>query len=404
MPPVITILHDFRHKGQRPGPAYNRWHMGSNSILMLAGFLVWAIAGTRVVYQLTRGGWPPGSLADLVAWLGFLAAFLLHVRLESAHQRGGVRLVPLALQAVCAVALASSAGGTGMEIALLVMVAGQLPGNMSRNAAMVWVLAQTGAILLAQVASGSAPSPGRAIAFVGSYVAFQLFAVGAASLAESEREARLALAEAHAQLERLHDLAIESARHAERLRIARDLHDSLGHRLTALGLTLEAARHLQPDTAQAKIGEARELASALMNDLRSSVGEIRDNETPELRSLLEGLTHSVRSPRVEVVLDETLRITHPAAVTALFRMSQEIVTNAARHAGGSEVRLCLRAMGDEARLEGVDNGAVTEASAAGNGLKGIRERAQLLGGDAQWAPLPGGGFRVVVRVPLARLS
>lgn len=400
----MAIPHDFRHKEALRQAAYNRRRMGPTSILMLAGFLVWAIAGTRVVNQLIRDGATSGSLVDLLAWLGFLAAFLAHVYLESDHRRGGLRLAPLAAQAICAIVLATSAGGTGMEIALLVMVAGQLPGNMSIRAAMVWVLVQTGAILVAQMASGSAPSIGRGIVFVGSYVAFQAFAVGAASLAESEREARMALALAHAQLERMHEVAIESARHAERLRIARDLHDSLGHRLTALGLTLEAARHLPVEAAHAKVGEARDLASALMSDLRASVGEIRDNETPELRSLLEGLTRSVRSPRVEIVLDETLRITHPAAVTALFRMSQEIVTNAARHAGGSELRLSLRAVGDEAHLEGVDNGTATAASTAGNGLTGIRERAQLLGGDADWSALPGGGFRVVARLPVARLS
>ena len=89
---------------------------------------------------------------------------------------------------------------------------------------------------------------------------------------------------------------------------------------------------------------------------------------------------------------------------SLFRMSQEIVTNAARHAGATELRLSLRAVGDEVLLEGVDNGTGPDASVAGNGLTGIRERARLLGGDAFWSTGAGGGFRVMARVPLARLS
>jgi signal transduction histidine kinase len=107
-----------------------------------------------------------------------------------------------------------------------------------------------------------------------------------------------------------------------------------------------------------------------------------------------------------VVVDvaDSLRITSPEATTSLFRMSQEIVTNAARHAGATELRLTLRAVGDEAHLEGIDNGTAGDPNLPGNGLTGIRERARLLGGDAEWSAASGGGFRVKVLVPLARLA
>ena len=370
---------------------------------MAAGLLVWAIAGLRVIATLARTGPAPGALLDLVAWLLFLAAFLVHAW-PSSTRGDRFRAAPVVVQSLCAIRLAYSAGGKGMEIALLVMVAGQLPGCVSANTAFGWIAVQTTAILLAQVLTGSPPSLARGVMFFGSYLSFQMFALGAASLAESEREAREALAEANLGLERMHGLAVETARHAERLRIARDLHDSLGHRLTALGLTLEAARHVPSSQVQGKVAEARALASALIDDLRSSVGDIRDNEAPELRSLLEGLGRSVTSPRVIVEVEDSVRITSPEATTSLFRMSQEIVTNAARHAGATELRLSLRAVGDEVLLEGVDNGTGPDASVAGNGLTGIRERARLLGGDAFWSTGAGGGFRVMARVPLARLS
>lgn len=370
---------------------------------MGAGFLVWGIAGTRVISSLIQRGPAPETLIDLVAWLAFIAAFLVHAWPTST--RGDrYRAAPLVVQALCAIRLATSAGGEGMEIALLVMVAGQLPGCVSPKAAFAWIFVQTSAVLVAQMLSGPTPSLTWSVMFFGSYLSFQLFALGAASLAESEREAREALAAANLELERMHGLAIETARHAERLRIARDLHDSLGHRLTALGLTLEAARHLPPSEVQTKVVEARGLASALIDDLRSSVGIIRDNETPELRSLLEGLGRSVTSPRVVVDVADSLRITSPEATTSLFRMSQEIVTNAARHAGATELRLTLRAVGDEALLEGVDNGTGGDPNLPGNGLTGIRERARLLGGDAEWSAAASGGFRVLARVPLARLA
>jgi len=372
-------------------------------MLMLAGLLVWSIAGLRVVAAVWQGGATASTLIDLTAWLVFLAAFLSHVWRES-RSIMGARIAALAVQSACAIVLANSAGGTGMEIALLVMVAGQLPGCISLGASVAWILVQTAAIFVAQVAGGDTPSLSGGVLFFGSYIAFQLFALGAASLAESERGAREALAAANQGLERMHGLAVETARHAERLRIARDLHDSLGHRLTALGLTLEAARHVSAEEVQAKVAEARGLASALIDDLRSSVRDIRDNEAPELRSLLEGLGRSVTSPRIVVEVADSLRITSPEATTSLFRMSQEIVTNAARHGGATELRLTLRAVGEEAHLEGLDNGAAVEDNGPGNGLTGIRERARLLGGDAEWSAGAAGGFHVRARVPLARLA
>ena len=221
--------------------------------------MVWAIAGTRVILSLVGRGPAPETLIDLFAWLVFISAFIIHAWPTS--QRGDRwRAAPLVIQALCAIRLACSAGGEGMEIALLVMVAGQLPGCVSANTALLWIFLQTTAVLAAHVLSGPTPSLTWSVMFFGSYLSFQLFALGAASLAESEREAREALAAAKLELERMHGLAIETARHAERLRIARDLHDSLGHRLTALGLTLEAARHVPPADVWTKVAEARGLA------------------------------------------------------------------------------------------------------------------------------------------------
>lgn len=402
VPRVMAIADDFRHTSRaRPRPTIP--FMRAHWVLMAAGFLVWAIAGTRVLFSLAQRDAAPETVIDLLAWLAFIGAFLVHA--WPASRRGDRwRAAPLAVQALCAIRLAYSAGGEGMEIALLVMVAGQLPGCVSASTAFVWIFAQTAAVLAARVVNGPAPSLTWSVMFFGSYLSFQLFALGAASLAESERSAREALAAAHQELQRMQGLAVETARHAERLRIARDLHDSLGHRLTALGLTLEAARHVPAPEVQAKVAEARGLASALIDDLRSSVGDIRDNEAPELRSLLEGLGRSVTSPRVVVDVADSLRITSPEATTSLFRMSQEIVTNAARHAGATELRLTLRAAGDEVLLEGVDNGAAGDPGSPGNGLTGIRERARLLGGDAEWSAAASGGFKVTARLPLARLA
>ena len=373
--------------------------MQATIVLILAGVLVWTIAGLRVIASLLNSGANLITLLNLAAWIGFGLAFFIHVQAD----RGRRGVAALAAQTLCGLVLAVTAGAGGMEMALLVMVAGQLPTQMSGRASLFWIAAQTGALAIL-LNKGRGLTGMSLVIFLVTYLAFELFAMGTAQLAESERTTREALTAANARLEAMQGAAVDTARHAERLRIARDLHDSLGHRLTALGLTLEAARHVPGEAVSAKIVEARGLASALLDDLRDAVGEIRDDESRELRSLLEDLARSLESPRVTVQVDDAIRITGPEATTALFRIAQEIVTNAARHAKAERLALSLRSDGDHVRLEGVDDGASASADiVAGNGLCGIRERARLLGGDARWSREAAGGFRVVVTIPRAHL-
>ena len=314
--------------------------MQATVVLILAGALVWAIAGLRVIASLLNTGGNAVTLLNLAAWLGFGLAFFIHVQAD----RGRRGVSALAVQTVCGLVLAVTAGAGGMEIALLVMVAGQLPTQMSGRASLFWIAAQTGALAIL-LDKGRGLTGVSLVIFLVTYLAFELFAMGTAQLAESERTTREALAAANVRLEAMQAAAVDTARHAERLRIARDLHDSLGHRLTALGLTLEAARHLPAEAVSAKIVEARGLASGLLDDLRDAVGEIRDDETRELRSLLEDLARSIESPRVSVQVDDGVRITGPEATTALYRIAQEIVTNAARHSKATRLDLSLRSAG-----------------------------------------------------------
>src|SRR5262245_44655779 len=179
--------------------------------------------------------------------------------------RGRRGITALFVQTLCALVLATTAGSGGMEMALLVMVAGQLPTRLSARGSLLWILAQTAAlgILLHE---GRGLTGLSFVIFFATYLAFELFAMGTAQLAESERTSRESLAAANVELERMRAADVDRARQAERLRIARDLHDSIGHRLTALGLTLEAARHLSPEASAVKVADARGLASRLIDD------------------------------------------------------------------------------------------------------------------------------------------
>lgn len=377
--------------------------MRPQTTLLAAGVAVWALVGGSTLAAHAHAAWT-GLVPYALAWLAFLAAFLYQT--QCANRGSG--LLALGTQSACAVVMAHSQGASGMEAALLVAVAGQLPARLPISASIAWVAVQTAVLMgLSRPFQSVGVSGAGIVRVAGAYTAFQLFAIGAASLAESERRAREQLAAAKADLEHMQALSLELTRQAERLKIARDLHDSLGHRLTALGLALEAARHEEiSPAAAARLGTARELGSALLSDLRDAVGMLREGETPELRTLLEGLGRSVPSPKVSVDVSDSLRITSPEASTALYRMCQEIVTNASRHAHATQLRLSLKPVGEHAVLEGADDGVSGQDDPQfepGNGLIGLRERARLLGGDAEFAFLPS-GFRVVARIPLARLG
>lgn len=319
-----------------------------------------------------------------------------------AHARSPRRLAGcgwLAVQAAASIALAYATASFRSGAMLLIVVAAQLPVRLVSRWVLLWIVAQTGlltGLFLATI--------GASITGVAAAIAAQLFAAGTAALAESERVAREELLETHKQLEQFQALRLQGARQAERLRIARDLHDGLGHRLTALGLALEAARHTGASPSLLEhIARARALAGTLLDELRRTVTDMREADAGELTLLLEGLGRAVPTMAVDVHVDEGLTIENAETAGAIYRICQEVVTNAARHSGGTRVALALSARHDQVVVHGRDNGRGAGSLVRGSGLLGIAERAQLLGGTAEFQPTSG-GFSVVVRFPKARLQ
>ncbi|MEV0175303.1 sensor histidine kinase [Streptomyces sp. NPDC050803] len=228
-----------------------------------------------------------------------------------------------------------------------------------------------------------------------------VLAVAMAAVAVGEQRARR---EAEKYAARVAELSAA----AERNRVARDIHDSLGHHLTAMSVQLEMAaefRALDPDAAQRALGEARRSVSLALGDVRRSVRALRDEAArrPVLADELAGLARGdgAAGPRivVEVSGDESGYGT--AELTALHRAAQEGVTNARRHAGASRVTVTLRLAEDGARLVVADDGCgfAPQEVAGGFGLAGMRERVQLVAGRVDVDSGRGAGTRVVVTVP-----
>ncbi|MCC6880164.1 MAG: hypothetical protein KJZ92_13085 [Rhodocyclaceae bacterium] len=228
---------------------------------------------------------------------------------------------------------------------------------------------------------------------------------------ELAREAALTaeLRDSHRQLREL-AAALQEVREAEQMRIARELHDELGQHLTGLKMDISwlggklPADH--PELARKAEG-MKKLVDTAVKSVRRIASELRPLVLDDL-GLVAGLEWLVqdfsRRTGIEVALDMDIGDAAPAEAqaSALFRIVQESLTNVARHAGASRVRVTLTHAGGRLLLAVQDNGkgiAAGAAKAGSFGLLGIRERAIMLGGEASVAGQPGEGTRVEVSLP-----
>jgi len=249
-----------------------------------------------------------------------------------------------------------------------------------------------------------------------------MLAIAMASIAVAEQAGRLRLEAALGELRDSHDqltayaaqvAALSAA--AERGRLARDIHDSLGHHLSAVAVQLEKAeafRHLDAASADRAVADARAAARQALREVRDSVAALRDEPPAPLSALLAGLVPQAGpgEPQVTVAVTGDEAKLGSAAHTVLFRAAQEALTNVRRHSGARNVSVSVALDNREARLVVADDGqgfdpssrAVTGALAAceGFGLLGMRERAALAGGRAEVDSRPGAGTTVTVTVPV----
>jgi signal transduction histidine kinase len=199
-----------------------------------------------------------------------------------------------------------------------------------------------------------------------------------------------------------------ASREEERRRLRRDLHDGVGPQLAALTLKLETARNRlsrDPD-AQALLSDLAERMREAVADIRRAVHGLRPPALDELGlvpALREGATqYSHGGLSISVDAPQSVPSLPAAVEVACYRITQEALTNVVRHAGATScwVRLTLEEASETVRLEVIDDGrGICEDHKAGVGLSSMRERAEELGGTCAVDSLPGGGTRVVARLP-----
>jgi signal transduction histidine kinase len=198
----------------------------------------------------------------------------------------------------------------------------------------------------------------------------------------------------------------------ERVAIARDLHDVLAHNISVINVQANTALHLmdrQPERAREALAAIHDVSKQALSELRSVLGVLRASDgegaplgpSPGLDRLGE-LAEGTAGIDVQVITDGPSRPVPAGVDVAAYRIVQEALTNSVRHSGGSKATVRLR-YEDEALTISVDDNGKTRASVPpGNGVAGMTERARSLGGTLEAGPAPGGGFRVLARLPAAR--
>jgi len=248
--------------------------------------------------------------------------------------------------------------------------------------------------------------------YAGGYLFFGVVTNALTQARLTQRQNALLLDELQAMNRQLEAYAAQVETLAaieERNRLAREMHDTIGHRLTTAAVQLEGAERLatrEPERAVALIGAGRQQVRDALQDLRLTVGRLREPVEVEL-SLLQALRRLAASFQeatglvVHLELPETACEMTSAQRLALYRTAQEGLTNIQRHAAARQAWLRLECSPDRISLRVSDDGRglTADAPSSGFGLRGLQERAARLDGAVILADRPGGGAILAIQLP-----
>jgi signal transduction histidine kinase len=376
-----------------------KMHLGIRGSLAIAAVVVDGVVNTVVLAEsdapLLAGGpapYLPGVIAASVVFLvlGFGTRWI---------SRMGALLYVAVLALLAAGCVWWSRGAASLAPLPVVSIVGLAYDRR-------WVVL-TAAIYTAFVAAvmGHLWGTDLVIASTIGFVASAVFVVAFTEIAVGERRARSELAVAHEKLAGYAARAEELATIEERNRLARELHDSLGHYLSVIHVQLEAARTLierDPARAAQALATSERLTREGLDDVRRSVASLRARAIHQpLGDAVGDLAreHAASGVATELAITGTPRPVSPPVELALYRAAQEALTNCRKHARATRVRIELCYQADRVRLSVEDDGRGAPEPTGGFGLLGVRERARLAGGQLTIRSAAGAGFALAIEVP-----
>ena len=362
-----------------------------------AAIATWLICGLPPLVRFaegTFGGWPALAFTAAFAVYGMaLVPVLYPPRRLTARS---VYVILVGVQTIAGLVMIFVTGvhlrGSGATPATLVIVAAELPHLLPIRRVWLWVAGSTAALtaVVAWIVDGWAD----VITFPLAMAGFQAFAVTSSYLALRETRASERLARANAELQAAQALLAEKSRSEERLRISRDLHDTLGHHLTALSLQLDVASRLSDGKAAEHVRQAHAITRLLLSDVRDVVGTLRETRPRDLAQAIRALGDGADGLSIHIDLPDVLHVEDGERADALLRCVQEIITNAVRHAQARNLWIRIEPRVDGIALDAHDDGRGAPQLSLGHGLTGMRERFAVFAGSVEFNTRPDTGFEV----------
>ncbi|MGH8191159.1 MAG: sensor histidine kinase [Rhodanobacteraceae bacterium] len=389
------------------------------SLLRYAGLVTYACVGVPLIQR----DWMLNSLSDspnaahvaralhaqnhtdlllwAVSYVVFGVVYWLLTRDLGSRRYWGVKLLGL-IVLTCAALMIMAFSASGLGVMLLVVVGMVLPWLLPSPGAIAWLVLQNVACIPVFMTFLPNFSLGKAVLQACLYLGYSMLAFVASEVALQQADAREEQRRLNSELRATRALLAESSRVSERMRIARELHDLVGHHLTALSLNLEVAGHLVENQAASEhVARARTTARQLLADVREVVSELRDDEGIELTTALRDLTEGVPGLEVHLELPQRFAVPDSRRAQILLRCTQEIITNAVRHARARNLWLRFEERpGGQLVLMAHDDGCGALEVRPGNGLTGMRERLAEVGGQLAIHTQRNQGFALEASLPV----
>jgi len=395
----MSLAAPQNYKGHHSGSLYGSFAFGSVILSCFAGFLYTrGITGSEWMVVLTF------FLGAVYTVLGVLGGHCTEGKGPLAH------FVYFVVQCALLTAMIFCSPVRGIFGIIVLPVMSQAVFDLRpRNAVLVGVYLFAMSISVFVVAYGWQAGREAAISYLTAFaftIVFTIITKRALDAREREEKLRQEVEAANAKLRAQAVQTEELATTRERNRVAREIHDGVGHYLTVVKTQLDAAAALmptQPDKAREAVIKAAKLTGEALDDVRRSVGALRaDAARPALPQAIRDLAEH-GEPVPTVAIEGAPRPLPSAVEHALFRAAQEGLTNIRKHARATSALVVLDfRTPQQVRLELSDNGVGADSGrrdSAGFGLTGLRERIELLGGRVESGNRAAGGFALTIEVP-----
>ena len=340
-------------------------------LLQESGILTWSLVS--YVLLVNFSGWQDRIIAG-IALVTFMALFL---RVTLSNTKMSINQFLLLLLVLLLITYSLIYFDTNrVAPILLVMIASLLATHLNKQQALLCIFIIN--TIFYFILTFSSDQEGFFTVLIFAFL--QVFAFSNISTSLREQAAKEELSAINQELQATRYLLKESSKRQERLRISRDLHDRIGHQLTALSLNLEVAKHQVPDEYREVIEQNLNLSKQLLTDVRDVVKEMRTEDDFDLVGVIQGLFDEL--PNCQLTIGDFPKVNSLQLKQQLVYCLQEGISNALRHGKANQITLYGEKQSTGINIHLIDNGKGCQKVEKGSGLLGMQERLASFKGQA----------------------